>query len=296
MMSSRFACWVVFALNGLLLFVSPSRTSLGAGPENVITNSIGMKLTRIPAGEFLMGSPASDTGAQRHEKPQHKVRITKPFYLGVYEVTQAEYEQVMGENPSDISKGGNGANRVPGKNTSNYPKQFVNWNDAVEFCRKLSELPEEKAAKQMYRLPTEAEWEYACRAGTTTRYSFGDGKYELGEYAWFRENSEGTTRNVGQKKPNVWGLHDMHGNVWEWCADRWANDYYEDSPTDDPQGASGGSNRVFRGGSWYDTAAYCRSAYRLRVLPMFRFNYLGFRVARVPFASEPVSGSESGSR
>ena len=171
-----------------------------------ITNSIGMKLKLIPAGEFMMGS--QEVG------PQHKVRITKPFYLGVYEVTQAEYEEVMGKNPSWFSKGGGGAEEVPGEDTSGYPVEQVSWEDAVEFCKKLSA----KEGKT-YRLPTEAEWEYACRAGTTTRFSFGNDGESLAGYAWYSDNSDVKTHSVGEKKPNAWRLHDMHGNVWEWCAD-----------------------------------------------------------------------------
>jgi formylglycine-generating enzyme required for sulfatase activity len=150
-----------------------------------ITNSIGMRLKLMPAGEFMMGTPESDNPTMSHESPQHKVRITKPFYLGVYEVTQAEYARVMGENPSRF------------KDASN-PVEQVSWDDATEFCRKLSA----KEGKT-YRLPTEAEWEYACRAGTTTRYSFGDDWARLGEYAWYGANSRQETHPVGEKKPNA---------------------------------------------------------------------------------------------
>jgi len=234
------------------------------GPPSEIVNSVGMKLKLIPAGEFMMGSPESDDHALSHERPQHKVRITKPFYLGVYEVTQAEYEKVMESNPSRFKGGSN-------------PVEMVFWRDAVEFCRRLSA----KECKT-YRLPTEAEWEYACRAGTTTRYSFGDDEESLGEYAWYTDNSDGKTHPVGQKKPNAWGLHDMHGNVWEWCADYYRMDYYAVSPTDDPVGPETATPRVFRGGCWWRVAGYCRSAYRLRFVPQPRYGSLGFRVAAVP--------------
>jgi formylglycine-generating enzyme required for sulfatase activity len=214
-----------------------------------ITNSIGMKLRLIPAGEFMMGSPASDSSASRTEKPQHKGRITKPFYLGMYEVTQAEYEKVMGENPSKDK----GATK---------PVEMVSWDDAAEFCKKLSA----KEGKT-YRLPTEAEWEYACRAGTTTRYSFGDDEESLGEYAWYQDNSNVKTHPVGEKKPNAWGLHDMLGNVSEWCAAA-----RSERTTD----------RVVRGGCLGSFAGGCRAACRGRFEPQVRFFYLGFRVAAVP--------------
>ena len=240
-----------------------------------ITNSIGMKLKLIPAGEFMMGSPESGDGGPSWVKPQHKVRITKPFYLGVCEVTQAEYEKVMGKNPSWFSKGGRGAKGVSGKDTSRHPVEQVGWDDAVEFCKKLSA----KEGKT-YRLPTEAEWEYTCRAGTTTLYSFGDDAASLGEYAWYRDNSDEKTHPVGEKKPNAWGLHDMHGNVWEWCQDCYG-EYSSDAVTN-PTGPSQGSLRVFRGGGWGSDARSCRAAYRRRLEPQVRDDGLGFRVAADP--------------
>ena len=189
------------------------------GPFSTITNSIGMKLVLIPAGEFLMGSPDSDEEASDGEKPQHLVQITKPFYLGVYEVTQGEYERVLSESPSAFSRTGGLKDEVAGKDTNRLPAEEISWEDAMEFCRKLSAMSEEKAAGQVYRLPTEAEWEYACRAGSTTKRCFGDSESQLGQYAWYDNNSGGSTHPVGRKKPNVWGLYDMHGNMNEWCAD-----------------------------------------------------------------------------
>jgi formylglycine-generating enzyme required for sulfatase activity len=242
-----------------------------------ITNSIGMKLRLIPAGEFMMGSPDSDSDAGSNEKPQHKVRITKPFYLGVYEVTQAEYERVMETNPSWFSPRGMAKEKVAGLDTGRFPVEYVSWEDATKFCKKLSA----KEGKT-YRLPTEAEWEYACRAGTTTRYSFGDDEESLGEYAWYRDGSDNRTHPVGEKKPNAWGLHDMHGNVWEWCADCYGRDYYAVSPTDDPVGPETAAYRVLRGGCWVFNARYCRAAYRRRFEPRLRYTSLGFRVAVVP--------------
>ncbi|HPM81032.1 MAG TPA: SUMF1/EgtB/PvdO family nonheme iron enzyme [Candidatus Anammoximicrobium sp.] len=232
-----------------------------------ITNSVKMKLVLIPPGEFQMGSPDSDTDAGSDEKPQHRVRITKPFYLGVYEVTQAEYQQVMGANPSHFKESGETA-----------PVEKVSWDEAVEFCRKLSALAAEQAAGRVYRLPTEAEWEYACRAGTETRYCIGDGEGELGEHAWYSGNSGSKSHRVGEKKPNAWGVYDMHGNVWEWCADYW-DGTYDASAVDDPCGPTAGSLRVFRGGSWFDDPGRCRSAFRDRDSPEDRYGTIGFREA-----------------
>ncbi|MEO2029662.1 MAG: formylglycine-generating enzyme family protein [Fuerstiella sp.] len=158
------------------------------------------------------------------------------------------------------------------------PVENVSWDDAVEFCRKLSELPAEKSAGYVYRLPTEAEWEYACRAGTTTAYSFGDSKSELGEYAWYRKNSGDTTHPVGGKPPNAWGLYDMHGNVLEWCQDWY--EYYPSGSVTDPTGAASGPYRVYRGGSWISRSGYCRSADRYGRAPDYRFSSGGFRVLR----------------
>jgi len=230
-------------------------------PANVLLqlpprkNSIGMQFKLLPGGTFTMGEGGE----------AHKVTLTKPFELGVYEVTQEQYQKVMGSNPSGF------------KGPQN-PVEQVSWNDAVAFCRKLSELPSEKSGGYVYRLPTEAEWEYACRAGTTTTYSFGDSESELGAYAWYIDNSGRTTHPVGGKKPNAWGLYDMHGNVFEWCQD-WLGDYPSGSVTD-PTGAASGSARVYRGGSWDDYAGSCRSANRYRNSPEFRDDYLGFRVLR----------------
>jgi hypothetical protein len=157
----------------------------------------------------------------------------------------------------------------------------VSWDDAVEFCRRLSELPGEKAAKRRYGLPTEAQWEHACRAGTTTRWYSGDDEARLGDVAWFNKNAGGQTHPVGQKRANAWGLYDMHGNVWEWCQDWYNAYYYKESPMDDPAGPPGGSIRVKRGGSWIDPARNCRSARRGSNEPGYRDNNLGFRASQV---------------
>lgn len=232
-----------------------------------ITNSIGMKLVLIHPGTFTMGSPIGEVGRKGDEK-QHEVTISKSYYLGVYEVTQGEYEKVTGENPSGF------------KGTKN-PVEMVSWEEAVSFCEKLSEMPSEKAAGREYRLPTEAEWEYACRAGSSNAYSFGDSLDSLGSYGWFKGNLDGQTHPVGEKKANAWGLYDMHGNVWEWCQD-WYAAYPPDASTDPQQGPNGGSNPVGRGGGWNYGADLCRSAVRGRFGPRARLNYYGFRVALNP--------------
>jgi formylglycine-generating enzyme required for sulfatase activity len=273
--------------------VDPSQLGLAVGlvtplaptsatPPGPITNSIDMKLVLIPAGEFLMGSPDSDQDADDDEKPQHRVRITRPFYLGACPVTQAQYQAVMGENPSHF------------KDQPESPVENLSWYDAVRFCNRLSEREDLRAFYTIegervtvpdwggagHRLPTEAEWEYACRAGTTTRYSFGDDPAALGDYAWCSGNSANTTHPVRQKHPNPWGLYDMHGNVCEWCRDVWDTNYYKDSPVEDPLGPSQATNRVIRGGSWYDDPRNLRSASRLWSWPENRYSILGFRVAR----------------
>ena len=198
--------------------------------------------------------------------------LTRPFYMGVYEVTQHQYERVMRKNPSHF------------KGPQN-PVENISWDDAVTFCLTLSALPEEKAAGRVYRLPTEAEWEYACRAGTTTAYSFGDNESELEQYAWFDRNSNNSTYPVGQKKANPWGLYDMHGNVREWCRDLY--DVYPSGAITDPQGPSQGSSRMYRGGSLDSWAAYCRSAYRFTDGPSHWGYHLGVRLALSPSIEPP---------
>ncbi len=250
-----------------------------------IANSIGMKLVLIPPGEFAMGSPpelieeelkahADDQWYKENlpsEGPQHRVRITRPFYFGVYLVTQGEYQRVMGNNPSDFSVTGKHKDKVAGLDTKRFPVECVSWDDAVEFCRKLSEMPAERAAGYVYRLPSEAQWEYACRAGNPGRYNFSSGgkavrkeydENELTDYGWFSGNSDWRPHVVGGKRPNGWGLYDIHGNAWEWCQDRYDKEYYTDSPVDDPGGSPGGSRRVGRGGGWGSPAGDCRSAIR----------------------------------
>jgi formylglycine-generating enzyme required for sulfatase activity len=240
-----------------------------ADKPDLIINSIGMKLALIPAGEFQMGSPDSEPDRNDNET-QHLVNITKPFYLGVYEVTQQQYEKVMGSRPWQ------GKQYV--KEGVDYPAVYVSHDDAVEFCRRLS-----KQEGVEYRLPTEAEWEYACRAGTTTDYSFGDGAAKLGQYAWYDKNAwdigEKYPRRGGQKLLNRWGLYDMHGNVWEWCQD-WYGPYGSEKVVSDPMGPAQGEHRVLRGGSFVNPTSLVRSANRNLNLPDSRYSVLGFRAAR----------------
>ena len=210
--------------------VKPDRVKPPA-PEDIapaaslaaITNSIGMKLVRIEPGTFEMGSPKGEGGSD--EEPQHEVEITKAFYLGVYTMTQAEYKEVMGENPSYFSASGVGKEKVIGMNTSKFPVDTVSWEDATKFCEKLNARETEKEAKREYRLPTEAEWEYACRAGTKTKHHSGDDEDDLKRVGWYDANSDSRTHAVGAKNANAWGLYDMHGNVWQWCSDWYGKDY-----------------------------------------------------------------------
>ena len=212
-----------------------------------------------------------------------EVTISRDYHLGMHEVTQAQYKKIMGKNPSDF-QGDAVAERHPETNrvvkevdSANHPVDQVSWRDAVEFCQRLSALPEEKKAGRIYRLPTEAEWEYACRAGSQMAYSFGSDEKSLVNFGWYKSNSNSMTHAVGLKKANAWGLYDMHGNVWEWCADCYG-EYPKGSATD-PRGPEAGSDRVARGGSWFGDAVRCRSALRNGFDPSFRFNFLGFRVA-----------------
>jgi len=251
-----------------------------------ITNNIGMKLVLIAKGTFMMGSPIEEEGASNdfmtgwpikeevasNDEEQHQVTISKDYYLGVTEVTQGQYEKVMGTNPSHFEK------RVIRKSDSSmYPVEQVSWEDAVEFCKKLSDLSEEKKVGLVYRLPTEAEWEYACRAGSKSVYSFGESSKTLRDYAWFNRNSNSQTHPVGEKKANAWGLYDMHGNLGELCSDWYGR--YPKGAVSDPVGPREGLGRVFRGGSWIFDAANCRTAVRGRGTPGARVINIGFRVA-----------------
>ncbi|MEI8376184.1 MAG: SUMF1/EgtB/PvdO family nonheme iron enzyme [Planctomycetota bacterium] len=224
---------------------------------------IKLEMVLIPAGKFMMGSPDSDTQAETYERPQHRVRITKPFYLGKYLVTQEQWEAVMRSNPSEFKGPRN-------------PVENVTWDDCKQFLEKLN--AKFANAKGKFRLPSEAQWEYACRAGTTTRYFCGDDMSKFGQFGWYRDNSDGRTHPVGEKKPNPWGLYDMCGNVAEWCQDWCDNQFYARSPVDDPAGPATGDFREFRGGSFCDPAEYCRSAFRDGKHPLFSYSGLGLRV------------------
>ena len=201
-------------------------------------------------------------GGHDHEKPVHTVRISTPFYLGQYEVTQGQWQAIMGDNPSRF------------RGDVKLPVESVSWEDVQEFIRRLNT----REGGSRYRLPTEAEWEYAARAGTTTAYSFGDDPGRLGDYAWFADNAGDRTHPVGQKNPNPWGLYDMHGNVWEWVQD-WHGAYAAGAAVD-PAGPSSGSNRVNRGGGWNGDAVYCRSARRSYGAAGNRSGNLGLRLLR----------------
>lgn len=271
----------------LALTVAAVESSTGGEPQ-IITNSIGVKLARIPAGTFMMGSPRNEEERDNKEE-LHEVTITKPFYLGVYEVTQAELVKGMAD----------AENRSTFKGDEN-PVENIEWTTAKAYCEQLSARPDEKKAGRRYRLPTEAEWEYACRAGKTTAFYFGDslssdranfngnyptGNAEKGKYLR-------RTTKVGSYAPNSFGLYDMHGNVAEWCADWYAPEYYLDSPEEDPLGppfgvvstkfTNNGNQNFFvvvRGGCWVDDGRACRSAYRYRAMPKTQYRLIGFRVA-----------------
>jgi len=218
-----------------------------------------LEMGYLKGGKFQMGSPNSEIERNSAEGPVHEVELDG-FWLGKYEVTQEQYQAIMGTNPSRF------------KDPKN-PVESVSWDDAVEFCKRLSQ----KTGKT-FRLPTEAEWEYACRAGSRSRFCFGDSVSQLGDYAWYNSNSGNQTQPVGQRQPNAWGLYDMHGNVWEWCSDWYGEDYYGNFPRKNATGPTSGQYRVLRGGSWFNYPRYCRSAYRLGVTPTNTGVVYGFRV------------------
>ncbi|MGO9115028.1 MAG: formylglycine-generating enzyme family protein [Thermoguttaceae bacterium] len=225
-----------------------------------------LEMVLIPAGEFLMGSPDTDNDAFFTEKPQHRVRITKPFYLGKYLVTREQWEAVMHRNNSSNGSGPKDA------------VDMVSWDYCQEFLDNLNKRQDNPVGK--LQLPTEAQWEYACRAGSKTRFCFGDEASGLGDYAWYYNNSGQKAHPVGEKKPNAWGLYDMHGSVFEWCQD-WYGNYKKEAVTD-PSGPAAGSGRVSRTGTWYSQARDCRSGQRCQGDPGHVGGGLGFRVALTP--------------
>jgi formylglycine-generating enzyme required for sulfatase activity len=253
----------------------PNKLTLDLG------NKVTMKLVLIPAGTFTMGSPKNDKDRSADESPQHEVTISNPFYMGIYTVTQEQYQQVMGENPSEF------------KGKTN-PVEKVSWDDAVEFCKALS-----KKTGKTVRLPTEAQWEYACRAGTTTPFNTGntigtdEANYD-GNSVYGKGEFRNKTTPVGSFNANGWGLFDMHGNVYEWCSDWYRDNYYANSPKTDPQGPESGTvyvwnslfggctEHVLRGGAFPMMSACCRSARRDRTDPHNRSSDIGFRVVVLP--------------
>lgn len=224
---------------------------------NNFTNSFGMEFMLIPAGEFDMGSPQNEAGRDDDEGPLHLVKIANAFYMGKYEITQKQWRDVMGTDPSYF-KG------------DNLPVEQVSWNEVQEFISRLNE----KEGRDKYRLPSEAEWEYAARAGTTTRYYIGDDASKLSDYEWYEGNE---THEVGQKKPNPWGLYDIHGNVWEWMQDKYHSSY-DGAPTDGSAWEGDGSHRVIRGGSFDYAAEHLRSANRNDRDPGYRYRNTGLRI------------------
>ncbi|MBL7649303.1 MAG: formylglycine-generating enzyme family protein [Candidatus Hydrogenedentes bacterium] len=247
-------------LSAFAVTLMPCVFAVASPLADPITNSVGMKLQPVPPGSFIMGSPEHEKDRKPTET-ERRITISREFYIGVYEVTQAEYEAVMGHNPA----------REKG---ATLPVDHVTWHDAVAFCDKLTA----QESGMRYRLPTEAEWEYTCRAGTATRYYWGDDPElaSIGDHAFYKANSGGKTHIVGQKKPNPWGLHDMNGNVWEWCQD-WMGPYVPEE-TKDPQGPAAGEGKVCRGGCWAYEASRCRSAERNDAPADSAHVNLGFRV------------------
>jgi formylglycine-generating enzyme required for sulfatase activity len=228
-----------------------------------ITNDVFMSFVLVPAGTFLMGS----ADGEATERPVHAVTIAQPFYLGTTEVTQAQWKAVMHENPS-FNQG------------DDLPVDSVLWNECEAFLARLNS----SVGGERFALPTEAQWEYACRAGSQAAWCFGDDEGVLSDYAWFEVNSADRTHPVAQKRPNAFGLYDMHGNVWEWCADVWRSDYGGTRSEGQSPAPASSSQHAFRGGCVADEAGYTRSAYRTTVASDRRINDLGFRVAR--FATE----------
>ncbi|WP_157605218.1 formylglycine-generating enzyme family protein [Schlesneria paludicola] len=278
------AALTVFVLNaGAVLRADEPKC---VATPHVVTNSIGMKFVAVPAGTFQMGSPETEAGSRVDERPVHEVEISRPFLMGVYEVTQGEYQKVIGANPSYFSADGPGAKKVAGLTTDRFPVEQVSWIEADDYCKKLSELPEEIAAHRRYRLPTEAEWQYACRAGNSAPFQFGaalgskdaniNGNFPYGGAS--RGPFLARTTQVGSYAPNAFGLYDMHGNVAEMVGDWYGRFYYQTSPKVDPKGPEQGADRVVLGGSWGTDAARCRAGFRRSNATSGKAYFFGFRV------------------
>ncbi|HTL56879.1 MAG TPA: formylglycine-generating enzyme family protein [Candidatus Limnocylindrales bacterium] len=261
-------------LIGRELAPSPAGASSSSVAASLPTSTNLTGLVWIPPGEFVMGSPTEETGRDPDESPQTRVVIARGFWMSKCEVTQSEYQRVIGVNPSNET------------GDANRPVERVSWFDAMEYCKKLTQACETQGKMpegHVYRLPTEAEWEYVCRAGAITRFGYGEdkGATQLGDYAWFSRNSDSMTHPVGTKRANAWGLFDMHGNVWEWCIDRWEDSLPGGTITNSVRVASS-RLRVARGGSWLYDAKACRSANRDDYSPWDRCSDIGFRVVLAP--------------
>ena len=267
----------VIFVSVLSLFISLVSQEAVTGDKGVnrrtFTNSIGMKFVLIPAGSFMMGSPPDESGRGDDER-QHRVTLTKGFYMGVTEVTQRQWRQIMGNNLSHFQDCG-----------AECPVEFVSWNDCQEFVQRLNQ----SEVGNRYRLPTEAEWEYACRAGSITGFANGSitqtgcgHDANLDVMGWYCGNSGKKPHPVAQRKPNAFGLYDMHGNIWEWCQDCYG--IYPSGHVSNPTGPSSGSYRVLRGGGWHEDVEGCRSAIRVGRSPASRAGTIGFRLARTPNA------------
>jgi len=265
-----------FLLPGTLALLEGCKRQAPTDAPNKSNTESGVEMVRLPGGTFIMGDD------NEIDATPHEVVVTS-FHIDKHLVTQAEYQRVTGKNPSRWKVAEN-------------PVEQVRWSDAVKYCNARSRLDDLEPCYDLqtwecsfdangYRLPTEAEWEYACRAGTKTAYSFANTPSKLKDYAWFKDNSGSKPRPVGQKRPNAWGLYDMHGNVWEWCNDYYKVDYYQTSPEENPKGPKTGETKVVRGGAWKFSADSCRSGYRYNEDPgyvdaCFGYDIYGFRCAR----------------